>query len=132
MNEVKKLIKLSETHKSLEKYACILKAHFNTYAMKYTNSTFDIFEYYKRNHTIDLKVLYCLASSTSIIYKKPTSKSIASLKLIHVKQDDFYAQFAYILEYFLKDEHISAFQEELKLIHTDMVLISKECNLQES
>ena len=41
-------------------------------------------------------------------------------------------QFAYILEYFLKDEHISAFQEELKLIHTDMVLISKECNLQES
>lgn len=68
--------------------------------MKYPKSTFDIFECYQRNDTIELKYLYCLASSTPITYKKPSPQSITPLQLSYTKQDDFYAPLAYILDFF--------------------------------
>ncbi len=100
---VKKVIKIRKVPKknrSLYQDAYMLKAHFNSYAMNYTKSTSDIFEYHKRNHAIDLKVLYCLASSTPITYKKPTYKSLKGIHFKAIDPDDFYAQLAFVLDNF--------------------------------
>lgn len=98
MGSLEKMLKVAPIDGSLKEDAAILKAYLNKHSTVYSHSTYDIFKYYDFNRTIDLMVLYYLASSTPTRHSKVDSKYFPLLNQHVSNAQGFYYEFAYILD----------------------------------
>lgn len=100
MSTVRKMLKVSKEHKALKEDAAILRAYLIRNSKMYSLSIYDIFQYYKRNHTIGLEALYYLASHTPITHSKVSTRFFKDARNRVLDLDGFYREISYILDTF--------------------------------
>ena len=98
MSPLRKMLKASQKDKAIKEDAEILKTYTYLNSNAYSNSTYDLFEYYERNQTIDLMALYHLASATPTTSERVSSKQFSTTPKRIFDIHGFYTELSDILD----------------------------------